>query len=188
MFEIKTETRKYTIKNEDSEMYFNACMETLMALETNAPVVQVVEKTEIPSFGGICMTPDKAEEKKEKTAVIPEWWREKETPAEQKAEPEKEDVRLKAFRGFMHIECEHCGKITSTCLKGWQRFFTCNNCNERLPMTEENMRKVVMDCKCGNHSEYFTNRVDGMFDIDCINCGAPVTVEWNSKKKEYRSL
>ena len=51
MFEIKTETRKYTIKNEDSEMYFNACMETLMALETNAPVVQVVEKTEIPSFG-----------------------------------------------------------------------------------------------------------------------------------------
>lgn len=52
MFEIKTDTRKYTIKDEDSEMYFNACMETLMALETNNPVLQVLEEVEIPTNRG----------------------------------------------------------------------------------------------------------------------------------------
>jgi len=29
---------------------------------------------------------------------------------------------------------------------------------------------------------------DGMFEIDCINCGTPVAVEWNRKKKGYVTI
>lgn len=99
-----------------------------------------------------------------------------------------EKRRRKSFKGFVHIECEHCGQITSTCLKRWQTEFICNSCHEKTPMTDGNMRRVEVCCKCGTEISYYTNRVDGMFDIECINCGNPVTVEWNNKKKAYFSL
>ena len=41
MFEIKTDTRKYTIKDENSEQYFNMCMETLITAELNVEIKAV---------------------------------------------------------------------------------------------------------------------------------------------------
>ena len=169
MFEIKTETRKYTIKDEKGEIYFDACLMALLLMQKK-PEGQQQEKAKIPS-----------------------WWKDKEKPQENPAEnlekvPETEGVRLKAFKGFVHIECDHCGEYTSTCLKGWQRYFNCPKCGQRTALTEDNMRKVQIHCECGRSAFYHTNRFDGMFDIDCIECGAPVTVEWNSKKKEYHSI
>lgn len=232
MFEIKTDTRKYTIKDENSEMYFNACMETLLALETNPPIIQLVEAKdatiEIPSNrGGDCVTDewekavismaeasasfrklgeDTAKNEKRNEPLTIEMVLEAEKKyseygktyhpidydaaykmAEELAE-NAERKRKKSFKGFVSIECEHCGTITNTCLKNWQTNFTCNSCKEKTPMTEDNMRKAVAFCKCGTEIHYHTNRADGMFDIECINCGNPVAVEWNNKKKCYVTM
>ena len=100
----------------------------------------------------------------------------------------EEKQREEGYKGFVHIECEHCGEIKSTSLRNYQTSFTCNSCRESTPMTRDNMRRIEMYCKCGKLSTYHTNRTDGMFDLECISCGNPVTVEWNSKKKAYFSL
>ncbi len=50
------------------------------------------------------------------------------------------------------------------------------------------MRRLWANCECGNNASYLTNSVDGVFDINCIRCGAPAAVEWNSRKKCYMTI
>lgn len=92
------------------------------------------------------------------------------------------------FKGFMHITCSRCGRTKTFFAKEHIKKFFCKECDKETELCLEGMRKAYANCKCGNKAFYWTNSVEGEFDIACINCGAPVPVTWNSKKKCYETM
>jgi hypothetical protein len=203
MFKIKTNTREFVVRDTDEELLFNLCVKTVLQHEEEVvkeyhnSVADFLEKQfekEIEQVSEECCALVR------KPAFVPDEVEEEPAAEERSEEPVEHydsgtDVEYdetpknkKRFKGFVHMECEHCGEITTTCLKGWQLHFTCKHCAQPTKMTDYNMRKVNMKCQCGTESWYHTNRIEGMFDIECVNCGNPVTVEWNKKEKAYVTI
>lgn len=87
---------------------------------------------------------------------------------------------------FLHIKCPECGETVSYCAKKPTREHICRSCGKRIELKE--LVYLNVDCECGRHSLYRTNRLEKEFDIECINCGNPVAVEWNEKKKLYQTI
>lgn len=90
------------------------------------------------------------------------------------------------YKGFLLIKCQHCGKVRPFCAKAPVSEFKCDSCGEKTELGE--LSYLNVDCECGKHSYYKTNMKDFLFDVDCIVCGSPVTVKWNSKKKLYETV
>lgn len=42
----------------------------------------------------------------------------------------------------------------------------------------KNIVNAYAYCECGRRSVYQTNTEEAAFDINCISCGCPVTVQW----------
>lgn len=101
-------------------------------------------------------------------------------------EPIQESGAAAGYTGFLHIQCPECGEISSFCAKKPIKEYTCKNCGAHEKL--ENLTSLYVDCECGRHSIYRTNRPEEMFDIACIDCGAPVAVEWNDKKGIYQTI
>ena len=95
-------------------------------------------------------------------------------------EPEK-----RGYTGFLLIKCEHCGKTKAFCSKGELTYYRCE-CGGKTEM--EDLRRLYVNCECGRKSVYFTNIEDAAVDVNCIDCGQPVAVQWNSKKKVYETM
>lgn len=92
----------------------------------------------------------------------------------------------KKVKGFVYIKCIHCGAISGRCLKNSQSHFTCPECGEETEL--DNLRELSVRCECGKRFFYQTNLKIKMFDINCLECGAPVSVSWNEKKEKYETM
>ncbi|MBR4934465.1 MAG: hypothetical protein IKZ01_01190 [Anaerotignum sp.] len=189
MFKIKTNTREFIIRDGDEEKLFDQCIKTLFQLEgcvlnNSKPVLNKTTRKPEPIVENRDVL--EAEEAPAAEEQVEEPVEHYDSGAD--VEYDEKPVREKRFKGFVHMECEHCGEIVSTCLKGYFLHYICNHCGQKTKMTDDNMRKVNMKCQCGKEFYYHTNRTDGMFDIECVNCGNPVTVEWNKKEKAYATI
>lgn len=100
-------------------------------------------------------------------------------------DPEEElELERRGYTGFLLIECEHCGKIKGFCSKSAITYYRCD-CGGKTEL--EDLRRLYVNCECGRRSAYFTNVKDAALDVNCIDCGQPVAVQWNSKKKIYET-
>ncbi len=91
----------------------------------------------------------------------------------------------KQYRGFLQIRCEHCGKIRAYCSNYPVTYHKCE-CGHKTDLHD--LKPLYANCECGQRSYYRTNIEDPILDVNCISCGAPVAVEWNAKKKSYRTI
>lgn len=92
----------------------------------------------------------------------------------------------KTYRGFLYIRCDHCGERKAFCTKEPMGWYHCAKCGERTEL--EAMVEIYVECECGKRAHYVTNMIDPEFDIDCIDCGNPVAVHYNEKKKIYETM
>lgn len=126
-------------------------------------------------------------QKKQKTEKIPE---QQESVAGDPVVPDKKKDEPSGvpgpYKGFMHIQCPQCGVIRNFCVKKETETFYCDKCNAKVQL--ENMAKVLLRCECGKVASYYTNRYDAVFDIECVQCQAPVCVEWNKRAKKYTTI
>ena len=90
------------------------------------------------------------------------------------------------YKGFLYIKCQHCGEIKSFCSKKSIKSYRCSECGTETPL--KNLSHLWLNCECGKASHYFTNMTEFAFDVNCIECGAPVAVKWNSRKKLYDTI
>lgn len=114
------------------------------------------------------------------TTEGPEPMREEEGGGEDDGEP-SEDV--KAAKGFVHLRCQHCGAEKTWCAKSWTTTFYCKECGEATKLRGMKWAKAV--CKCGKQFIYTTNVTDDVFDIPCVECGAPMPVAWVEGRNRY---
>lgn len=87
------------------------------------------------------------------------------------------------YKGFLHVKCPRCGRVRSFCKKVPGSYIRCK-CGWNFELRD--LVPIWVSCECGMRSlRYLTNRDERIFDIGCLNCGAPVCVEWNPKKHVY---
>ncbi len=103
------------------------------------------------------------------------------------SEPQKEK-KIKdeeGYTGFLHISCE-CGNTKSFCAKGKMKSFKCEECGRITELKD--LKRAYLNCECGGRFRYYTNETADMFDLECLNCGQPVALKYNEKKKLYETI
>ena len=91
-------------------------------------------------------------------------------------------------KGFLYIECPHCGSRRGFCTKEELKTIRCRDCGGEIT-TDEPLKPLYMRChNCGFEGAYRTNIKEKLFDITCKECGSPVAVEYNAKKDIYSSI
>lgn len=98
-------------------------------------------------------------------------------------QPSEQEV---GYSGFLYVECEHCETVRGFCVKDKLSYYKCGKCGGKTEL--KNMVKLYLNCECGCRSTYLTNLTDEAFDVNCIDCGAPVSVKYNAKKKCYETI
>jgi len=91
----------------------------------------------------------------------------------------------KKYSGFLHIRCK-CGAEKSFFTKTGLSFYKCAECGERTELKD--LKLAFLHCECGEHLRYLTNETERMFDLNCIDCGQPVAMKYNEKKKLYETI
>lgn len=91
----------------------------------------------------------------------------------------------KKYSGFLHIRCK-CGAKKSFFMKSGLSFYKCAECGERTELKD--LKLAFLHRECGEHLRYLTNETERMFDLNCINCGQPVAMKYNEKKKLYETI
>ena len=158
MLYIRTETREMAIHNVDGEKYFDAIMKMML------------EERTVPSVG--VAAPERKPEPIQKEAeIVPE-----------KPVGEREE----GYKGFMHITCSRCGRTKTFHAKEKMTVYRCCDCGKETELKD--MRRAYTSCECGQDSYYLTNSKQDLIDIPCVNCGAPVTVEWNRFEEKYETI
>lgn len=89
--------------------------------------------------------------------------------------------------GFLYIKCEHCGNERAYCQKAPSGYSICTKCGSRTYFTDP-LKQILVSCECGQRSRYLTNMTADMFDINCVNCKAPVAVKYNHKRGRYETI
>ena len=90
------------------------------------------------------------------------------------------------YKGFLLIECDHCGETRGFCAKQPIDEYRCNECGGRTKLS--GLRRMFMDCECGRHSRYYTNETAEVVTHNCIECGSPVDMMLNSRRTAYVSI
>lgn len=91
------------------------------------------------------------------------------------------------YRGFMYVKCSECGSIKGFYSKKELDHYHCDNCGARTDF-ENPLVLLWVNCECGERFRYWTNMTDPAFDVNCLNCGAPVAVQWNEHKGLYETI
>lgn len=91
------------------------------------------------------------------------------------------------YKGFMYIKCPVCGKEKGLCMKKETDHYHCDSCGKRSEF-EKPLVPLWVNCECGRRFKYFTNMTESLFDINCLDCGAPVAVKWNEDKQIYETI
>lgn len=63
--------------------------------------------------------------------------------------------------------------------------YVCRVCGAEVALGEGTV--AITQCECGNHFKYRTNVADPCFDIPCVVCGSPCTVEFRADRGRYES-
>lgn len=92
----------------------------------------------------------------------------------------------RGYAGFLHIRCEHCGKTKTFCAKHQLSYYGCKECGKKTDL--KNLKPAFINCECGGTARYFTNETAELIELDCINCGMPVALKYNAKKKLYETI
>lgn len=106
-------------------------------------------------------------------------------PAEAADQPVPHDTPAQQYKGFLYIHCEKCEAVKGFCAK---EPINVNRCKCGHLVELKDLVPLYVHCECGRRSKYMTNVPDPLFDINCINCGAPVPVRWNSNKRLYETI
>lgn len=85
------------------------------------------------------------------------------------------------YKGFLHVECAHCGHTHTFCAKTEIDVYRCSECGCRTALVD--MKNVYFECECGKKAMYRTNSTAKTFDIECLICGNPVDFEPAVKMK-----
>ena len=91
------------------------------------------------------------------------------------------------FTGFLYVRCEKCGQERGFCAKK-RPFLRATAGSAAGKRSSKNMRQVKIWCECGSAYRYHTNIQDAAFDMPCLNCEAPVALEWNENKNRYQPM
>lgn len=89
------------------------------------------------------------------------------------------------YKGFLIVECEHCGKTRGFCAKQPVSSYVCE-CGQRTEL--HGLKTAHLQCKCGSHYIYRTNISEMRFDFPCLNCGNPVDLELNRRGDTYITI
>lgn len=92
----------------------------------------------------------------------------------------------RGYTGFLHIRCEHCGKTKTFRTKHQLSYYGCKECGEKTDL--KNLKLAFINCECGGMARYFTNETAELIELNCINCGMPVALKYNAKKKLYETI
>lgn len=110
----------------------------------------------------------------------------KPTPTAESARRAPETPTAAKFTGFLYVRCEKCGQERGFCAKTPISSCYCRECGGKTEL--KNMRQVKIWCECGSAYRYHTNIQDAAFDMPCLNCEAPVALEWNENKNRYQPM
>lgn len=159
---IATPTRRYVIKKEDRECeeMFDRLVREMIGIETQAPEVSVPELVPIMEV---------------ESTSLPQI----QTQAKQEMATEK-------YRGFLYIKCADCGHVHAFCSKYDLSYHKCPECGAKTELS--GLIPMYLSCECGKMSTYMTNVDEFAFDIDCIECGSPVSVKYNSHKNIIETI
>lgn len=100
---------------------------------------------------------------------------------------EQEAAGIFKYHGFLYIRCEICGKITGYYAGKNTDSYYCKECGSRTLFTEP-LIPMQVNCKCGSRFRYRTNLTEKTAEMPCLECGAPVPMRYNGKKKEYQTM
>lgn len=93
---------------------------------------------------------------------------------------------LRGYAGFLHIRCEHCGKTKTFCTKHQLSYYGCKECGKKTDLKD--LKLAFINCECGGMARYLTNETAELIELNCINCGMPVALKYNAKKKLYETI
>lgn len=93
---------------------------------------------------------------------------------------------LSGYTGFLHIRCEHCGKSKTFCTKHQLSYYGCKECGKKTDLKD--LKLAFINCECGGMARYLTNETAELIELNCINCGMPVALKYNAKKKLYETI
>ena len=181
MITITTDNKRFTLKtdSDQSDKLFNEIVRHLIGRKP---------------FGGAVMNakrvvPGKAEKNtdvSEEPVAVPVR-REHDSNQDAADQPQPDTIsEHDGYKGFLCIKCQHCGEIKSFCSKKIIKSYRCSECGTETPL--KNLSHLWLNCECGRRSHYFTNMTEFAFDVNCIECGTPVAVKWNSREKLYDTI
>lgn len=131
---------------------------------------------------------DKTAEAKTEAPEIVEPERNWESILEEKERDiETKDPIRTTYKGFIYARCPECGTVRGFCMKKVADHYHCDSCGTRT-VFEKPLVPLRVNCECGARFKYLTNLTESAFDIPCLECGAPVAVEWNEKKQLYETI
>ena len=93
---------------------------------------------------------------------------------------------LSGYTGFLHIRCEHCGKSKTFCTKHQLSYYGCKECGKKTDLKD--LKRAFINCECGGTAGYLTNETAELIELNCINCGMPIALKYNAKKKLYETI
>lgn len=85
------------------------------------------------------------------------------------------------YGGFLYVQCEKCGHTHAFSSKNRLTYYKCTECGMKTILVD--LVPLYLNCECGRRSNYMTNMDEYAFDVDCVVCGNPVAVKYNSRKK-----
>lgn len=138
--------------------------------------VPAVENPDFKETMGQMTTPEKRPQEpiREEPEVVP-----METERSLAREPRR-------YAGFLHIRCEHCGETKTFCAKHQLSYYGCKECGKKTDLKD--LKLAFINCECGGNMRYFTNETAELIELNCINCGMPVALKYNAKKKLYETI
>lgn len=181
MITITTENKRFTLKtdSDQSDKLFNEIVCHLIGRKPSGGAVTNAGR----------ILPGKANENAvapKEPVIIPE---QKEHDSNQGAADQTQSdtvSKYDGYKGSLYIKCQHRGEVESFCSKKIIKSYRCPECSKETPL--KNLFHLWLNCECGRASHYFTNMTEFAFDVNCIECGAPVAVKWNSRKKLYDTI
>ena len=182
---IATKDRRFTLKLDDdkSDEMFNNIVTKILTGGGTAPG-PVMERKE-PDWKWkkiLPMSQQLEREEPDLTAGQSEEENDVRRVATQELTPSE---KPKGYKGFLYLECPHCGKRKAFCSRYRIQKYKCD-CGEETVLHD--LAQMFLNCECGRNSAYLTNVMDEILDVNCIDCGMPVAVQYNSKKKLYETI
>lgn len=93
---------------------------------------------------------------------------------------------VQGYSGFLYIECPECKESTGFYIWNEMSEYRCKACGHKHELPE--LVPLSVKCQCGKSFPYMTNRTEPMFDVNCVECGCPVSVEYHDNTKSYETI